>query len=74
MVVEPKVARRLPDAIDELKGTHRDTAPTREKILERIESELNSVYQYLDAWMISRTVYGCTQAKGSAPKSLRRRL
>ena len=37
MVVEPKVARRLQTQIDELKGTNRNTAPTREKILERIE-------------------------------------
>jgi len=34
--------------IDELKGTNRDSAPTREKILERIQSELNMVNQYLD--------------------------
>jgi hypothetical protein len=34
--------------IDELKGTNRDTAPTREKILAQIQSELDSVYQYLD--------------------------
>jgi hypothetical protein len=31
--------------IAELKGTNRDTAPTRKQILERIEDALASVYQ-----------------------------
>jgi hypothetical protein len=48
MVVESKVARRFQTQIDELKRTNRNTAPTREKILAQIESELNSVYQYMD--------------------------
>jgi hypothetical protein len=49
MVVEPKVGRGgFQTQIDEMKGIHRDTAPTQEKILERIESELNMVNQYLD--------------------------
>jgi hypothetical protein len=48
MVVEPKVARRFQTQIDELKGTSRNTAPTREKILERIEDALGMVNQYLD--------------------------
>jgi hypothetical protein len=38
----------LQTQIDELKATNRDTAPTREKLLERIENELNMVNQYLD--------------------------
>jgi hypothetical protein len=33
--------------IDELKGTNRDTAPSREKILERIEYALKMADQYL---------------------------
>jgi hypothetical protein len=34
--------------IAELKGTNRNTVPRREKILARIQGELDSVYQYLD--------------------------
>jgi hypothetical protein len=48
MVVEPKVARRFQTQIDELKRTNRNTAPTREKILERIEYALNMVNQYVE--------------------------
>ena len=48
MVVEPKVARRFQTQIDELKGTNRVTAPTREKILERIKDAMGMVNQYVE--------------------------
>jgi hypothetical protein len=56
--------------IDELKGTNRNTTPTREKILARIESELNMVFQYLDdlkdgLWMHSGKGVSTSKGGGS---------
>jgi hypothetical protein len=38
----------VPLRADELKRTNRDTTPTREKILERIEDALGMVHKYLE--------------------------
>ena len=38
----------MSDHIDELKGTNRDTATAREKILERNEDALNMVNEYME--------------------------
>jgi hypothetical protein len=47
--LEGKADQRWSEAASrQLKGTNRSTAPSREKILARIESELNMVFQYLD--------------------------